>query len=245
MNNKNKINISRSTDLLNFYSITPPHIQLCGEQQKESCRKEKDIWYKIKSRYPVLIEKISSLLSVDYYESNKKNQFKDIQLQLHASTVSNPYTFSIQGNKSFSGICVEALPSTETYLYNKYAYTYEQIFETIKISIPPNCRVLKVATKVHVFVENVNEGNFGYVDSTIINTSNNITWIDEHEDTGVYNEEANIDVVKYIGVTPNKTYTLSLDLDASADYETAEEEIICQISYSSDINSHSVDIKDY
>ena len=43
---------------------------------------------------------------MDYYESNEKNQFKDIQLQLHATnSVSNPYTFSIQGNKSFSGSC--------------------------------------------------------------------------------------------------------------------------------------------
>lgn len=31
------------------------------------------------------------------------SQFKDLNLQLHASTtVTNPYTFSIQGNKSFS-----------------------------------------------------------------------------------------------------------------------------------------------
>lgn len=185
---------------------------------------------------------------MEYYKSNNENQFKDIQLQLHATTssVSNPYTFSIQENKSFSGICVGELPSTETYLYNKHTeYTYEQIFETIKISIPSNCRVLKVAAKVYVYVEGVDEGNFGYVDSTIKNTSNNVLWIDEHEDTGVYNDEATIDIIKYIGVTPNKTYALSLDLDASADYETAIEEISCKISYSSDINSHSVDIKDY
>lgn len=43
---------------------------------------------------------------MDYYKSNNENQFKDIQLQLHASSsVSNPYTFNIQGNKSFSGVC--------------------------------------------------------------------------------------------------------------------------------------------
>ena len=43
---------------------------------------------------------------MDYYKSNSENQFKDIQLQLHASSsVSNPYTFSIQGNKSFRGVC--------------------------------------------------------------------------------------------------------------------------------------------
>ena len=72
---------------------------------QQNLRKERDIWYKIKLIYSVLIKKISSLLSVDYYKSNNENQFKDIQLQLHATKVTNPYTFSIQGNKSFSGIC--------------------------------------------------------------------------------------------------------------------------------------------
>ena len=75
-----------------------------GEFHKITKRR-KDIWYKIKLIYSVLIKKISSLLSVDYYKSNNENQFKDIQLQLHATKVTNPYTFSIQGNKSFSGIC--------------------------------------------------------------------------------------------------------------------------------------------
>ena len=70
--------------------------------------KGEDIWYKIKLSCSVLIKKISSLLSVDYCKSNSENQFKDIQLQLHASSsVSNPYTFNIQGNTNFSGICVE------------------------------------------------------------------------------------------------------------------------------------------
>ena len=90
---------------------------LAGEGEKldflpqQNLRKERDIWYKIKLIYSVLIKKISSLLSVDYYKSNNENQFKDIQLQLHATNVTNPYTFSIQGNKSFSGICELDKPS--------------------------------------------------------------------------------------------------------------------------------------
>ena len=78
---------------------------------QQNLRKERDIWYKIKLIYSVLIKKIPSLLSVDYYKSNNENQFKDIQLQLHATKVTNPYTFSIQGNKSFSGICELDKPS--------------------------------------------------------------------------------------------------------------------------------------
>lgn len=180
---------------------------------------------------------------MDYCKSNNENQFKDIQLQLHATKVSNPYTFSIQGNKSFSGICVGELPSTETYLYEKEAY--ERVYETIKILIPSNCKVLKIFVRVYTAVENVEEGNFGYADSTIKNTSNNICWIDEHKDTGAYDDTVSVNVIKYIGVTPNKTYTLSLDLDSSAAYDVATQYISCKISYSSDINSHSVDIKDY
>ena len=34
-----------------------------------------------------------------------RHNLNDIILQLHATNVTNPYTFSIQGNKSFSGIC--------------------------------------------------------------------------------------------------------------------------------------------
>ena len=92
-------------------------LNLVGEGEKldflpqQNLRKERDIWYKIKLIYSVLIKKISSLLSVDYYKSNNENQFKDIQLQLHAIKVTNPYTFSIQGNKSFSGICELDKPS--------------------------------------------------------------------------------------------------------------------------------------
>ena len=78
---------------------------------QQNLRKERDIWYKIKLICSVLVKKISSLLSVDYYKSNNENQFKDIQLQLHATKVTNPYTFSIQGNKSFSGICELDKPS--------------------------------------------------------------------------------------------------------------------------------------
>ena len=39
------------------------------------------------------------------------SQFKDIQLQLHATKVTNPYKFRIRGNKSFSGICELDKPS--------------------------------------------------------------------------------------------------------------------------------------
>ena len=89
---------------------------------QQNLRKERDIWYKIKLIYSVLIKKISSLLSVDYYKSNNENQFKDIQLQLHATKVTNPYTFSIQGNKSFSGVCKSELSYVIAYGSSPWHY---------------------------------------------------------------------------------------------------------------------------
>ena len=51
------------------------------------------------------------LINSDIDFPHLSSQFKDIQLQLHATKVTNPYTFSIQGNKSFSGICELDKPS--------------------------------------------------------------------------------------------------------------------------------------
>ena len=102
--------------MINIFKNNIPNPLICrGEKfdflPQQNLRKERDIWYKIKLIYSVLIKKISSLISVDYYKSNNENQFKDIQLQLHATNVTNPYTFSIQGNKSFSGVCKSDKPS--------------------------------------------------------------------------------------------------------------------------------------
>ena len=100
---------------------------------QQNLRKERDIWYKIKLIYSVFIEKISSLLSVDYYKSNNENQFKDIQLQLHATKVTNPYTFSIQGNKSFSGIC-ELNKSSYVIAYGSEPWYYSNWADASKVS---------------------------------------------------------------------------------------------------------------
>lgn len=64
--------------------------------------------------------KTSGLTRLDNCLSNSdidfpllSSQFKDLNLQLHASTnVTNPYTFSIQGNKSFSA---QLEPEVATY----------------------------------------------------------------------------------------------------------------------------------
>ena len=120
-------------DIKNKINITP---LICrGEKfnflPQQNLPKERDIWYKIKLIYSVLIKKISSLLSVGYYKSNNENQFKDIQLQLHATNVTNPYTFSIQGNMNFSGVC-----KSESYViaYGSEPWYYSSWKDASKVS---------------------------------------------------------------------------------------------------------------
>lgn len=70
---------------------------------------------------------------MDYHKSNNENQFKDIQLQLHATKVTNPYTFSIQGNKSFSGICELDKPSC-VIAYGSEPWYYSDWADASKVS---------------------------------------------------------------------------------------------------------------
>lgn len=86
---------------------------------------------------------------MDYYKSNSENQFKDIQLQLHATDpapepeldvpddlrtkVSNPYTFSIQGNKSFRGVCELDAPY-DVVAYGKKPWYYDYWVDASNVS---------------------------------------------------------------------------------------------------------------
>ena len=64
----------------------------------------------------------------------------DINLQLHASsTVSNPYTFSISSNKSFSANIGASVPTTPTSLI--WTQVYGKIW---KCTIPKNVKRLKI-----------------------------------------------------------------------------------------------------
>lgn len=157
-----------------------------GEFHKITKRR-KDIWYKIKLIYSVLIEKISSLLSVDYYKSDNKNQFKDIQLQLHATTssVTNPYTFSIQGNTSFSGICEVDLKNIKAMMtvgrgFGTYGFSNESYGSLSPNPLPNGVSVVQCYSRM---------GSFTLLPSSIKScTINNIT-IDATSDNtlAVYN----------------------------------------------------------
>ena len=90
----------------------------------------------INKETPTLYDEITSTQSLDTDSTNEavttppqylnnfiyplSNQFGGIYLQLHSSAVSNPYTFSITSNKTFSAIAKASSPGTQLgpYKYN-------------------------------------------------------------------------------------------------------------------------------
>lgn len=141
--------------------------------------------------------KTSGLTGLDNCLSNSdidfpllSSQFKDLNLQLHASTnVTNPYTFSIQGNRSFSTSVEADIPDTATALFsvgdtNGYA---ERTF-----TIPAGVHVVYVVGNAFGRCHHIiDEQTFNKIGST----------------TKVYTTGYDrLDV--YVQVTPGKTYTM-------------------------------------
>lgn len=161
----------------------------------------------------------------DYYNNDS---FNKINLQLHASsTVSNPYTFSISSNKSFSGAVQAALPSTNTQLFKKADDKYNSIFTD---TIPNGVNIIKVLARA------TSGGDWTTIaDITIKNNKTNKIWASACSQTSETDEK-----IVYIAVTPGKTYTIHI-LDYTDDAGRSE----WAIYYSTEINTHTPDVKDY
>lgn len=92
------------------------------------------------------------------------SRFKDLNLQLHASTnVTNPYTFSIQGNTSFSA---QLEPEVATYQieceestirgigitaigYSSYGFAEEKAFGAISNNVFKNATIISLYVVLH------------------------------------------------------------------------------------------------
>lgn len=141
--------------------------------------------------------KTSGLTGLDNCLSNSdidfpllSSQFKDLNLQLHASTnVTNPYTFSIQGNRSFSASVEADIPDTVTALFsvrdtNGYA---EKTF-----TIPAGVHVVYVVGDAFGACHHIEyEQTLNKIGST----------------TKVYTT-GHDELAVYVQVTPGKTYTM-------------------------------------
>ena len=156
----------------------------------------------------------------DYYNNGS---FNKINLQLHASSkVSNPYSFSIKSNTNFSGGVQAALPATETLL----ARTIHS--GLLQINIPNGVNVLKV------MFDDTNDGfyeedpPYGW----LYNNLNKKYWV-TLQGSGM---DSTAWEILYVGVTPNKSYTLNVEFGHSGGLK---------LCYSAEINTHTPNVTDY
>lgn len=152
----------------------------------------------------------------------------DINLQLHASsTVSNPYTFSISSNKSFSANIEPEVPTSDTPLFKNPDDQYNSVYTD---TIPNGVNVIKV-------IASATGGEFYGAGIVITNKRTKKNWGSADAAENNYDEHT-----KYIGVTPGKTYTIIIGGYNDGDNPGYWEFLI---SYSKEINTHTPDVEDY
>lgn len=134
----------------------------------------------------------------------------------------NPMSLVVTGNVTVGATLEASVPTTETRLLSTM-----DVYGTVTITVPAGVRVLKVAGDVY------HEGE-GEVALDVYSVNSKKYWL------SVYNYEYASDIW-YVGVTPNKSYTLKL----STDSETGTESGTVTISYSQSINNQTPKVTDY
>lgn len=144
-----------------------------------------------------------------------------------SSTISNPYTFNINNNCTFSAT-IEAestLPDSETAIATLIA-SKTNVTYTATVVIPAGVQVVKWAIGS---IDPSGEGTAG----GFVSSSSGISWKDS-VGAMTYDENAN-EQFTYVGVTPNKTYTFTY-----TGYN-----IYYALYYSSTINEIETEFADY
>lgn len=155
----------------------------------------------------------------------------DINLQLHASsTVSNPYTFSISSNTSFSANIKSKLPLEDTILRAVRVDGHNPV-DSIIVVIPDGVKVVKV----YSYCDNDNS-DITYYSLSTGTWPNNKNWGLASFDDLTTNRS------RYIGVTPGKSYTVTAEISSDS-YDGFYG--YSRIYYSQEINSHTPDVEDY
>ena len=149
-------------------------------------------------------------------------------LQLHALT-DNPMNITVTGNITVSVELEVIVPTEETFLINKNIEANDILYEEVSITIPDGVTVLYISSHAES-----SEGYDDYVTVEIKNLSNQKEWRYRSEGFNFYDQW-------YVGVTPNKSYTLKL----STDSETGTESGSVTISYSQLINNQTPKVTDY
>lgn len=134
----------------------------------------------------------------------------------------NPMSLVVTGNITVGAILESSVPTTETSLLDTM-----DVNTTVTITVPAGVRVLKVAGAV----DHEDEGD---VSLDVYSVNGKKYWL------SLWNHGYAYDTW-YVGVTPNKSYTLML----STDSETGTESGSVTISYSQSINNQTPNVTDY
>lgn len=134
----------------------------------------------------------------------------------------NPMSLVVTGNVTVGATLEASVPTTETSLLSTMDAN-----TTVTITVPAGVRVLKVTGDVYHEHE-------GEVTLDVYSVNSKKYWL------SVYGYASAIDIW-YVGVTPNKSYTLKL----STDSETGTESGGVVISYSQSINNQTPRVTDY
>jgi hypothetical protein len=134
----------------------------------------------------------------------------------------NPMSLVVTGNVTVGATLEASVPTTETSLLSTM-----DVNTTVTITVPAGVKVLKVSGDVYHEHE-------GEVALDVYSVNSKKYWL------SVYNYGYASDIW-YVGVTPNKSYTLKL----STDSETGTESGSVTISYSQSINNQTPKVTDY
>lgn len=134
----------------------------------------------------------------------------------------NPMSLVVTGNVTVGATLEASVPTTETRLLSTM-----DVNTTVTITVPAGVKVLKVSG-------GVDHENEGEVALDVYSVNSKKYWL------SVYNYGYASDIW-YVGVTPNKSYTLKL----STGSETGTESGSVTISYSQSINNQTPKVTDY
>lgn len=134
----------------------------------------------------------------------------------------NPMSLVVTGNVTVGATLEASVPTTETILLST-----EDVYTTVTITVPAGVKVLKVEGDVYHEHE-------GEVALDVYSVNGKKYWLSVWGYGDAYD-------IRYVGVTPNKSYTLKL----SADSETGTESGSVTISYSQSINNQTPRVTDY
>lgn len=134
----------------------------------------------------------------------------------------NPMSLVVTGNVTVGATLEASVPTTETRLLSTM-----DVNTTVTITVPAGVKVLKVSGDVYHEHE-------GEVALDVYSVNSKKYWL------SVYNYE-HASGIWYVGVTPNKSYTLKLSTDSETDTESGS----VTISYSQSINNQTPKVTDY